>query len=227
MSGFRILFLFAFVCLFAVAPVWAGPLTPSGPPASSSVTLNELDEKIDDLGKGNIRPSNPDNNEIPESVRPVIDETVNWGALLFVEGSVSGPIEGSVSEQGVEGGMAVIGMSHGVSTERDAASGLPTGKRQHKPVSITKPIDKATPLLFNALVNNEALTSVEIQFFRDGRDGKDGVYYTIELENASIASMETALPNYEEVSFTYQKIIVTWEEGGITAEDDWETPQGK
>ncbi len=32
------------------------------------------------------------------------------------------------------------------STTKDAASGLPTGKRQHKPVSVTKPVDKATPV---------------------------------------------------------------------------------
>ena len=32
---------------------------------------------------------------------------------------------------------------------------LPTGKRQHKPFVITKEIDKSTPLLMNALVNNE------------------------------------------------------------------------
>lgn len=30
---------------------------------------------------------------------------------------------------------------------RDAASGLPTGKRQHKPVTIVKELDKSTPLL--------------------------------------------------------------------------------
>jgi len=28
---------------------------------------------------------------------------------------------------------------------RDAASGLPTGKRQHKPVNVTKPKSKSTP----------------------------------------------------------------------------------
>ncbi|HUJ12459.1 MAG TPA: type VI secretion system tube protein Hcp [Thermoanaerobaculia bacterium] len=32
-------------------------------------------------------------------------------------------------------------------TARDAASGLPTGKRMHKPFVITKELDKATPLL--------------------------------------------------------------------------------
>jgi hypothetical protein len=34
-----------------------------------------------------------------------------------------------------------------VNQPRDAASGLPTGKREHKPVNITKPMDKASPLL--------------------------------------------------------------------------------
>ena len=29
---------------------------------------------------------------------------------------------------------------------RDTASGLPTGKRQHKPVVVTKPVDKAAPI---------------------------------------------------------------------------------
>ena len=31
-----------------------------------------------------------------------------------------------------------------------AASGTPTGKRQHKPITITKPVDKATPKLLEA-----------------------------------------------------------------------------
>ena len=50
------------------------------------------------------------------------------------------------------------------------------------------------------------------------------VYYTIELRNANIATIDERFPNTEQISFTYQKIIWTWTEGGITAEDDWETP---
>ena len=33
------------------------------------------------------------------------------------------------------------------------------------------------------------------------------------------------LAEYEEVSLTYQKIEWTWNEGGISASDDWETPR--
>ena len=42
---------------------------------------------------------------------------------------------------------------------RDAASGLPTGKRQHAPFKIRKRVDKATPLLAKALTNNNARPS--------------------------------------------------------------------
>jgi type VI secretion system secreted protein Hcp len=32
------------------------------------------------------------------------------------------------------------------------------------------------------------------------------------------------LAEYEEIAFTYQKIIWTWKDGGIEAQDDWESP---
>lgn len=34
-----------------------------------------------------------------------------------------------------------------INKSRDAASGLPTGKRMHKPINTTKPVDKSSPLL--------------------------------------------------------------------------------
>jgi hypothetical protein len=34
-----------------------------------------------------------------------------------------------------------------INQPRDAASGKPTGKRQHKPFTVTKPVDKASPLM--------------------------------------------------------------------------------
>lgn len=46
--------------------------------------------------------------------------------------------------------------------KRDAASGLPTGKRQHKPVSVTKPVDKASPILAKALRTGESIGMIEL-----------------------------------------------------------------
>ena len=65
--------------------------------------------------------------------------------------------------------------------------------------------------------------------------GTEKQYYTIKLLNASIAGIEFHMPNtrdpdfmkyaeYEEISFTYQKIQWIWTEGNIVSEDAWEGP---
>jgi type VI secretion system secreted protein Hcp len=118
---------------------------------------------------------------------------------------------------------------------RDPASGLPTGKRMHKPFVITKELDKSSPLLYNVLVNNENITEWETQFWQPSATGAEVQHYTVKLINANIASIHFRMLNnknpelmkyaeYEELAFTYQKIIWTWTQGGITAEDDWESP---
>lgn len=56
------------------------------------------------------------------------------------------------------------------------------------------------------------------------------------LTNANISAITFKMANirspklvrlaeYEEIAFTYQKIEWTWNEGGKTAGDDWETPR--
>lgn len=193
----------------------AGPLSPEGPPASSSVTLNALGEKLDDLDSKRIRPI-----DLPNAR----DFSTAGSVLLKVSSETLGDIQGGVSSPGAEGAMNVLGFSHEVVSPRDAASGLPTGKRQHKPISITKPIDKATPLLMHALVSNDNLPSCTLEFYRQSATGETEKYYTIKLTNASISSIVCDVANFETVSFTYQKIEWTYVEGGIMAEDDWESP---
>ena len=133
-------------------------------------------------------------------------------------------VDGTVSVVGAKQGafsttpITITGVSHEIVSPRDPASGLPTGKRQHKPFTFTKQLDKTTPLFLNALVANESLTSVLIGLLRNGQQ-----VATIKLTNASIADY-TANGETEHWSFTYQKIEWTWLDGGITAEDDWEAP---
>lgn len=156
-------------------------------------------------------------------------------AYCSFTGETQGKVNGSVTQAGREDMMEVYGWSHEVVSPRDAASGLPTGKRQHKPVTITKPVDKATPLIMNVLTNNENITDWELRCWRPSSVGQEEQFYTIQLVNGNIAGIRLEQLNNkypenmpheirEHVSFTYQKIIWTWEDGGITAEDDWETP---
>ena len=153
---------------------------------------------------------------------------------MTVSADVQGDIEGEVTLAGREGQIEVDSFGYNVSAPLDTATGLPTGKRQHRPVRVLKPIDKASPLLFNALVNNENLTNVTIRFWRPSQSGQEVQFYTVELVNASIVSITPshsstgaglADPMREVVSFTFQKIIFTYENGGITGEDDWSTPR--
>jgi type VI secretion system secreted protein Hcp len=156
-------------------------------------------------------------------------------AYLKLKGAKQGDIKGSVTQKGRADKIMVIAVQHEVSSPRDAASGLPTGKRQHHPFVITKELDKSTPLLFNALCNNESITEWELQFWQPSSTGVEKQHYTVQLTNASIAWIRSIMPNnkhpelmkfseYEEIGFTYQKITWTWMDGGITAEDDWEAP---
>ena len=155
-------------------------------------------------------------------------------AYMRVTGETQGEIRGSVTQAGREDSIMVLAVDHEVVSPRDEASGLPTGKRQHKPLTITKEIDKTTPLLMNALVNNENITDMEIRFWAPSNTGQEFQYYTIELLNASIAGIRFEMLNNkypenmqhkecEYVTFCYEKIIWTYEDGGNTAEDDWET----
>ncbi|MEP7126014.1 MAG: type VI secretion system tube protein TssD [Byssovorax sp.] len=161
-------------------------------------------------------------------------------AYLKLKGQRSGEIKGSVTQKGRENKIMVIAVSHEIISPRDAASGLPTGKRMHKPFVITKELDKSSPLLYSALTMNENISEWELQFWTPqlratGGVGTEVQHFTVKLTNANIASIAFRMANnkhpdlmkfaeYEEVAFTYQKIEWTWNDGGITAGDDWETP---
>lgn len=157
-------------------------------------------------------------------------------AYLSIKGQKQGEIKGSVTQKGRENTIMVIATQHEIVSPRDPASGLPTGKRMHKPFIITKELDKSSPLLYNVLTNNENITEAVIRYWTPNKDGSEKQHYTVRLTNANIASINFRMPNnkhpdlmkfaeYEEVAFTYQKIEWTWSDGGITADDDWESPR--
>jgi len=157
---------------------------------------------------------------------------------MTLTGETQGQIKGSCTQAGREDTIEIIGCDHEVISPRDEASGLPTGKRQHKPLTVVCAMDKATPLLLQVLTTNENISDLRLDFWRPSRAGEEFQYYTMELTNASISAirMEGLNNKYPEnmkhedrihVSFCYQKIIWTWQDGGITAEDDWETPTSR
>ena len=153
---------------------------------------------------------------------------------LFLKGQKSGLIKGGVTVKGQEGAIQVDSVSHEIVSPRDAASGLPTGQRQHKPLVLTVRVDKSWPLLYNVLVTNENLSQVELRVLvpnANGAGGAAAVQRKILLTNANISGIKqytvdaaNGSANYDvlQISLTYQKIEWDWIEGGISAMDDWE-----
>ncbi|OGP80590.1 MAG: type VI secretion protein [Deltaproteobacteria bacterium RBG_16_49_23] len=127
-------------------------------------------------------------------------------------------------------------LNHEVYIPRDPQTGLPTGKRVHNPLTVTKVFDKSSPKLYQALTTGERMDDVTLKYYRIDDTGKEEHYFTIKLEDAIVVSVKPWIPNaldstrekfthMEDVSFTYSKIIWTWEVDGVEAQDEWKTPK--
>jgi type VI secretion system secreted protein Hcp len=127
---------------------------------------------------------------------------------------VHGQVTGDFSQDPLD----VTAMSHEIVSPRDPASGLPTGKRQHKPISVTLTWGPSTPLFLHALTTNENLSSVRISLLQDGQE-----VARIDLLNASIAQYDQHGDNVT-FQLTYQKITWTWLNPTTQTSDDWEAP---
>ncbi|MGD8862082.1 MAG: type VI secretion system tube protein TssD [Myxococcales bacterium] len=155
-------------------------------------------------------------------------------AYLTLTGETLGEIEGSSDVAPHEGKIEVFDIKHGVLAPFDPATGLSSGSVQHKPLTITKAVDRATPALQSLLYDDETITAWRLELYRPSRTGAETHYYTIELLNARVTAIQLDMPNnrfedalqlpvMERVSFAYGRIITTFEDAGITAEDDWES----
>lgn len=142
----------------------------------------------------------------------------------------------------------MLSFSYQVTSPRDPATGLPTGKRQHQPLVITKTLDATSPQISNALANNETLTKVTLEFMTTpnaaqgagAAAGKEMPYYKITLTNATISDIHqhmdqtnpgaagsSPVPSepMEDVSFTFEQMTVTSAVGQTTTTDDWNAKQ--
>ncbi len=155
---------------------------------------------------------------------------------LVLEGQNQGKIEGSTKVKGHEGKILVQAVEHAIEIPKSPQTGLPTGKRVHGPMTLTKEIDKSSPKLFQALTSGEQMKDVTLQYMRISPKGTEETYYTVKLQNAIITNVRAWTPiclaqenqqmgHMEDVSFTYEKVTWTFEPDGIEAEDSWLAPK--
>lgn len=156
-------------------------------------------------------------------------------AHMSLTGVKQGKIEGSCDMKGREGTILVQEFSHEIAMPKDPQSGQPSGKRVHKPLTLCKYFDKSSPKLYKALASGEKFSEVLFKWFRINPSGQEEHYFTIKLEDAIIVNLTPYMHNcldstkeqfqhMENVSFTYRKIVWTWEPDGLSADDDWKVP---
>lgn len=160
--------------------------------------------------------------------------TADAANMIFVKPTKSKgglDLSGSVTRKGFEGSWQVISFTHEVTSPRDAASGLATGKRQHMPLRLRMEYDRSLPMLYSAMFNADVLPELVVSVFDPNDKAAKAPAFTFTLTNAVISEMRVVSPKdgeqVIEVGLTYQKIAVTWKEGNITATDDWEKQNAK
>jgi type VI secretion system secreted protein Hcp len=157
-------------------------------------------------------------------------------AHMTLTGENQGEITGSCEQQGREDTILVEAVEHTIRIPRDPQTGLATGKRRHEPFTVVKVYDKSSPKLYQALCTGEHMSEVMIKWYRIDATGSEEHYFTHKLEDAIIVDIKAWMPNcldpateafthMEHVSFTYKKIVFTWEIDGIESEDSWDVPK--
>jgi type VI secretion system secreted protein Hcp len=157
---------------------------------------------------------------------------VALSAYLSLTAESQGRIEGGCTRKGLAGCLEVLGVYHRIVAPRDPASGIPTGRRDHKPFVVVTAVDQASPKLYLALTRNENLPVCTLKFYRPWPDGTERNHFTITLIDATISGIRFYLPNTrdvrllkletsQEVQFTYRRI--EWHEltANVMASDDW------
>ena len=152
---------------------------------------------------------------------------------LTLVGREQGQIEGSCDIEGREDTILVQAFKHTVDLPSNE-HGVPSGRRIHRPLMITKEVDKSTPKLYQALCTGELMSEATLRWYRMDGAGDEVQFFTVMLQNALIVKLESWVPdmfdknyasygNMEHLWFTYEVIRWTWEEDGIEYEERWDS----
>lgn len=153
-------------------------------------------------------------------------------AYAWFKDSGGAEIKGSVTIAEREGSCEVMEFNHEVRHPTDNTSGKLTGQRVHEPLTLIKPFDAASPMLYKACCKGETLKEVEIKWYAIDDTGAEKEYFSHKLENAKVSSIRALMPNTkdpdkeryvhgEAVSLLYEKLTWKYADGNKEYQDDW------
>lgn len=112
----------------------------------------------------------------------------------ITQGAFTSDSAGNVYVEGHEDEILVQEVDPQITPPTDPQSGQPTGQRVHKPLIFTSALNKASPMLYQALATGEMLPTVEVKWFRTSVDGNQEHFFTTKLEDATVVDIHTVLP---------------------------------
>jgi type VI secretion system secreted protein Hcp len=133
----------------------------------------------------------------------------------------------------VENAIECVSFEQLLTVGYDPRVSRPTAPPSFGPVRIRKEIDKATPVLAQALTATSPVEA-SFHFFRQANTGSGTKeFYRVKLENARIARMESSVSDAErqdlpreQVDLVFSKISWTYiTEDGSTTEHSWDWSQ--
>ena len=134
-----------------------------------------------------------------------------WQAFAKITTSTGTTIEGGVTQKGLEGQIAVLGLGNRLQQPFDSSTGLPSAKLKSGPFEMVKPFDIATPKLVTAIGAVTQL-KVEITIFKTTPTGTSVPGFKINLTGALLTQLDTSYDpgadpsTIEKLEFTFQKL---------------------
>ena len=160
--------------------------------------------------------------------------------IVSAKGTKQGQFKGESVREAFRDKMEASAFVLEITSPRDVATGQASGKRQFKPLIITKEVGAASPQFLQALATNEVLQTVTLDFMKTNANGEEYIYYSIKLTNATVSAVRQYTPGsaaaggssakhtgaadvqqMEDISFTFQQIEIENKDGKTMFTDSW------
>ena len=105
-----------------------------------------------------------------------------------------GQVDGDVTRKGWEGWSELYSFSQSMNTSIESGLSRETGRVRANPITVTKPVDKSTPLLCQAMLTNQVVDA-EIRMRGPSGVGPEEEIFSYHLEGGRIAGQRiNAIP---------------------------------
>ncbi|WP_439609416.1 type VI secretion system tube protein TssD [Hydrogenophaga sp.] len=156
-------------------------------------------------------------------------------ALTLTSNGDDVPGDSTVTSMSRADTIEVLSLEQALSKTFDRATLLATGRRIYTPLKFTKRLDRSTPLLRQALVENRVVAGA-FRWYRPNPDasGTTEQFFTLAFTAGRITKCTLRLPDtldpalallppLEDVELTFSTITWTWTSGSVEFEDSLST----